>query len=67
MIKTMSFPRKRESSGRMTPMMFSQRDILAVCFGLQQFFSKGSLHLEKNCRKSSQTFGQKSLNVVKTS
>ena len=46
--------------------MFSERDILAVCFGLQQFFSKDSLHLEKNCCKASQTFGQKSLIVAKT-
>ena len=46
--------------------MFSERDILAVCFGLRQFFSKDSLHLEKNYRKASQTFGQKSLNVPKT-
>jgi len=46
--------------------MFSKRDIWAVCFGLQQFFSKDSLYLEKNYYKSSQTFGPKSLNVLKT-
>jgi hypothetical protein len=46
--------------------MFSERDILAVCFGLQHFFSKDSLYLEKNYCKALQTFGQKSLNVPKT-
>ena len=46
--------------------MFSARDISAVCFGLQQFFSKDSLHLEKNYCKPSQTFGGKSLIVPKT-
>ena len=46
--------------------MFSERDILAVCFGLQQIFSKDSLYLEKIYCKSSQTFGQKSPNVPKT-
>ena len=42
------------------------RHISAVCFGLQQFFSKDSLYLEKNYCKPSQTFGGKSLNVPNT-
>lgn len=46
--------------------MYSARDIFAVCFGLQQFFSKDSLYLEKNYCKTSQTFGEKSLNVPNT-
>jgi hypothetical protein len=44
---------RSRSFGRTTTIMFSERDILAVCFGLQQFFSKDSLHLEKNCCKAS--------------
>ena len=50
----------------LTTIMFSKRDILAVCFGLRKKFSKDSLYLENFLRKSSQTFGQKSLNVLKT-
>jgi len=46
--------------------MFSERDIWAVCYGLQQFFSKDSLHLEKNYCKTLQTFAPKPLNVPKT-
>jgi len=35
--------------------MYSARDILAVCFGFQQKFSKVSLHLENFCCKPKQT------------
>jgi hypothetical protein len=46
--------------------MYSARNIFAVCFGLQQFFSKDSLYLEKNYCKALQTFGKKFLIVPHT-
>lgn len=48
-----------------TDILASTRNIFAVCFGLRQFCSKDSLYLEQNCRKSSQTFGEKFLIVWK--
>jgi len=45
--------------------LFSTRDISAVCYGLQQFCSKDSLHLEQNYCKSLQTFAGKSLIMLK--
>jgi hypothetical protein len=49
---------------RRVAIIFSARDIFSVCFGLRQQFSKGSLYLENSCRKSLQTFGEKSLIVL---
>jgi hypothetical protein len=55
------------------PVLLPKRDIFgpqaghsllfAESGGLQKFFSKDSLHLEKNCCKASETFGEKSLIV----
>ena len=58
--------RSYASTSRRTAIIFSERDISAVCFGLQQICFIEALVYEQIYRKALRTFGKKSLIVSST-